>query len=90
MNNMGDVGITLKIMPTGTEVDLESLRERVIEAVPDTAKVQGTDIAPVAFGLKAVMLDLVTGDESPDELVDMLAEVDGVARIEIEKVGRLF
>lgn len=87
---MGDVGITLKIMPTGTEVDLESLRERVIEAVPDTAKVQGTDIAPVAFGLKAVMLDLVTGDESPDELVDMLAEVDGVARIEIEKVGRLF
>ena len=77
-------------MPTGTEVDLESLRERVIEAVPDTAKVQGTDIAPVAFGLKAVMLDLVTGDESPDELVDMLAEVDGVARIEIEKVGRLF
>jgi len=90
VNNMGDVGITLKIMPTGTEVDLESLRERVIEAVPDTAKVQGTDIAPVAFGLKAVMLDLVTGDESPDELVDMLAEVDGVARIEIEKVGRLF
>ena len=77
-------------MPTGTEVDLESLRERVIEAVPDTAKVQGTDIAPVAFGLKAVMLDLVTGDESPDELVDMLAGVDGVARIEIEKVGRLF
>ena len=90
MNNMGDVGITLKIMPTGTEVDLESLRERVIEAVPDTAKVQGTDIAPVAFGLKAVMLDLVTGDESPDELVDMLAGVDGVARIEIEKIGRLF
>ncbi|MGC9307977.1 MAG: elongation factor 1-beta [Thermoplasmatota archaeon] len=87
---MGDVGITLKIMPTGTEVDLESLRERVIEAMPDTAKVQGADIAPVAFGLKAVMLDLVTGDESPDELVDMLAEVDGVARIEIEKVGRLF
>ncbi len=87
---MGDVGITLKIMPTGTEVDLEALKERVIETVPDTAKVQGTDITPVAFGLKAVMLDLVTGDESPDELVDTLSEVDGVARIEIEKVGRLF
>ncbi|MFO8132895.1 MAG: elongation factor 1-beta [Thermoplasmatota archaeon] len=87
---MGDVGITLKIMPTGTEIDLEALKERVIEMVPDTAKVQGTDIAPVAFGLKAVMLDLVTGDESPDELVDTLSEVDGVARIEIEKVGRLF
>jgi translation elongation factor aEF-1 beta len=87
---MGDVGITLKVMPTGTEIDLESLKERVLEAVTDTAKVQGTDIAPVAFGLKAVMVDLVTGDESPDELVDMLSEVDGVARIEIEKVGRLF
>lgn len=87
---MGDVGITLKVMPTGTEVNLESLKERVLEAVPGTAKVQGTDIAAVAFGLKAVMLDLVTGDESPDDLVDMLSEVDGVARIEVEKVGRLF
>lgn len=87
---MGDVGITLKVMPTGTEVDLESLEERVLEAVPDTAKVQGTNIAPVAFGLKAVMLDLVTGDESPDALVDTLSSVDGVARIEVEKVGRLF
>ncbi|MEA2054667.1 MAG: elongation factor 1-beta [Candidatus Thermoplasmatota archaeon] len=87
---MGEVGITIKIMPDGMNIDLENLKERVVETIPGGIKVTNTEIVPIAFGLKALVLDMIMGDESPDELVDRISSAEGVARAEIEKVGRLF
>jgi elongation factor 1-beta len=87
---MAEVGITIKVMPEGTDVDLDELRERVLAAVPQEIKVSNVNVAPVAFGLKALVIDFIAGDESPDALEDAIAAVEGVARAEIEKVGRLF
>ncbi|HDS59609.1 MAG TPA: elongation factor 1-beta [Thermoplasmatales archaeon] len=87
---MAEVGIRMKIMPEGTDVDLDELQERVLAAVPDNVRVSNVDVAPVAFGLKALVIDFIAGDESPDALEEALSGVEGVARAEIEQVGRLF
>jgi elongation factor 1-beta len=87
---MAEVGISIKVMPEGTDVDLEVLRERVMAAVPDGITVADVTVMPVAFGLKALVIDFIAGDESPDALEEAIAGVEGVARAEIEKVGRLF
>lgn len=87
---MAQVGIKIKIMPEGTDIDLDDLKERVLAAVPDGVTVSHIDIAPVAFGLKALVIDVIAGDESPDALEEALSSVEGVARAEIEQVGRLF
>ena len=62
---MAEVGISIKIMPEGTDVDLDQLRERVLAAVPNNVKVSDVAVVPVAFGLKALVIDFITGDESP-------------------------
>ena len=49
----------------------------------------GTEVVPVAFGLKALLINMVMQDESPDELIEKISEMEGVGRAEIEKVGRL-
>jgi len=87
---MAEVGISIKVMPEGTEVDPDQLRERVLAAVPNNVKVSDVAVVPVAFGLKALVIDFITGDESPDALEEAITSVDGVSRAEIEKVGRLF
>jgi elongation factor 1-beta len=87
---MGEVGITIKVMPDGMDIDLEELKDKVIKTIPEGIKVSGANIVPIAFGLKALVIDMIMGDESPDELVDAISSIDGVSRAEIEKVGRLF
>ena len=87
---MAEVGISIKVMPEGTDVDLVDLRARVLAAVPDGITVANVTETPVAFGLKALVIDFIAGDESPDALEAAIMAVDGVARAEIEKVGRLF
>ena len=87
---MGEVGIIVKIMPESMEIDLEKLKEKVKEVVPEGVKITKTDVAPIAFGLKALLVEMITKDESPDELMEKISGIEGVSRAEIEKVGRLF
>ena len=87
---MAEVGIRIKIMPEDTDIDLDALQEQVLAAVPDTVRVSHVDIVPVAFGLKALVVDFIASDDSPDALEEALSSVEGVARAEVEQVGRLF
>jgi len=87
---MGEVGIVVKIMPEGMEIDLEKLKEKVKEVVPEGIKITKTDVTPIAFGLKALLVEMIMKDESPDELIEKISGIEGVSRAEIEKVGRLF
>jgi elongation factor 1-beta len=83
--------ITLKIMPEGVDVDLEDLLERIKGAVPDGTDVRANEIVPVAFGLKALRMN-VARDESmggTDDIEDAISQLDGVAQVEVETVSRM-
>jgi elongation factor 1-beta len=86
---MGTVGVTFRIMPTDKDVDLEALKAKIKEVIPPKVTLTGIDTVPIAFGLKALMVDLMMEDTSPDALEAALSSVEGVQRAEVEKVGRL-
>ena len=86
---MGKVGMTLRIMPENTEVDLAALEETVKKVLPLGIQLTRMETVPIAFGLKALRMALVMDDASPDELEGVLSSIQGVQSVEIEQLGRL-
>ena len=88
---MARVVMTMKIMPDGVEIDLDNLLERIKSVVPEGTDVGAVETKPVAFGLKAIRMNLVR-DESmggTDDLEEAISAVEGVAQVEVEMVSRM-
>ncbi|MHA2141293.1 MAG: elongation factor 1-beta [Candidatus Thorarchaeota archaeon] len=88
---MARVVVTLKIMPEDVDVDLESLLETIKTSIPDGTDVRATEIVPVAFGLKALRMN-VAREESmggTDDIEEAIGALKGVAQVEVEMVSRI-
>ena len=77
---MGQVSITFEIMPESLEIDLEDIKSRVQDKIGDISKIEQTEIKPIAFGLKALMMNVLVDDSEGimDKLEAMIAEVEDV------------
>jgi elongation factor 1-beta len=88
---MARVVMTMKIMPDGVEIDLDDLLEQIKSAVPEGTDVGAVETQPIAFGLKAIRMNLVR-DESlggTDDIEAAISAVEGVAQVEVEMVSRM-
>ncbi len=88
---MARVVMTLKIMPEDIDVNLEDLLEKIRVSVPQGTDVRATEIVPVAFGLKAIRMN-VAREESmggPDDIEEAIKKIDGVGQVEVERVSRM-
>jgi elongation factor 1-beta len=88
---MARVIITLKIMPEDVDVDLDKLLESIREHIPAGTDVRANEIVPVAFGLKALRLN-VARDEAmggTDDIEEAIGALEGVATVEVEVVSRI-
>ena len=88
---MARVVITLKIMPEDVDVDLDNLLEQIKINVPEGTDVRANEVIPVAFGLKALRLN-VAREESmggTDDIEEAISKIDGVAQVEVEIVSRM-
>ncbi len=88
---MARVVMTLKIMPEDVEVDLDDLLERIKTAIPEGTDLGATETQPVAFGLKALRMNL-SRDESmggTDDIEAAISTVEGVSQVEVERVSRM-
>ena len=88
---MARVVMTMKIMPDGVEIDLDNLLEKIKSVVPEGTDVGAVETQPVAFGLKAIRMNLVR-DESlggTDDIEAAISAVEGVAQVEVEMVSRM-
>lgn len=84
---MGKIGVVFKLMPEGTDTDLEAIKQDVRDQIdPD-------DIGEeeVAFGLTAIKVSTVVDDAEggTDELEETLAEIDGVQSVEVDDIQKL-
>ena len=80
---MGNVAVTIKIMPASPQVDLEKVRT----AIAKRLKVQDSKIEPLAFGLKLLRILIVVPDSGgTDKLEKEIKSVEGVGEIEVESV----
>lgn len=88
---MARVIITLKVMPEDIDVDLTALLKKIRTAVPKGTDVRAHEIVPIAFGLKALRLN-VARDESmggTDDIEAAIQALDGVSQVEVEMVSKI-
>jgi elongation factor 1-beta len=88
---MGKVAAAIKVMPEDPEVDLDGLQERLEQALPEGAKINGFDRDDVAFGLVALIPTVVVPDEAggTEAVEEAFSEVADVESVSVEDVGRL-
>ncbi len=52
----------LRVMPDSTDRDMKKLEESLKAAMPRSAKLQGVQVKPIAFGLKALLIAVTVSD----------------------------
>ena len=83
---MGNVAISMRVMPESPEVDLEKIKREISKKV----KIQDSKIEPIAFGLKALRLMVIIPDAAgADSLEKEIRSIKGVGEVEIESVTLL-
>lgn len=90
---MANAVVTVKLMPTGPDVELSNVEESVREVVDSFRGETGEirfKVEPVAFGLKALLVTFLMDEDlgSTEKLENALADVDGVQSVDITDVRR--
>ena len=78
-------------MPVSPDVNLETIKSSATDLIEGfNAQLAKTEIEPVAFGLKALLLTIVFDESrgSSDSLEDQIKEIDGVQSCEAISVRR--
>ena len=88
---MGEVVTTVKLMPEGTEVDLEQIKIHAQEAVSGDAELHSIGEEPIAFGLISIIVRFIVNDRTggTDLIEEKLAQIPGVSSIEVIDVRLL-
>lgn len=88
---MAQVIVNLKIMPKGTDVDLDKIKEQASHLIKEFGgEVGKADIVPVAFGLNSLQLLFVMKEElgSTEQLEKDIATIKDVSSAEVVDVRR--
>ncbi len=82
--------VVFKIMPEGVETDLEAVKSEVKRVVTAPSELQGFQVEPVAFGLKALKVTVVMEDKEggPDALEMAFGDIAGVGSVSVSDMGR--
>lgn len=78
-------------MPEQVDVDLEELFEKIKGVIPDGTDVRAHEIVPIAFGLKAIRMNIAR-DESlggTEDIEKTIATLEGVSQVEVEMLSRM-
>lgn len=88
---MGEVALTFRIMPETPEVDLDDLTEKIKGKLPQGARWNTHEMKPFAFGLKAIVAQIIVEDAEggPDIVEAALNDVENVQGVELVDMGRL-
>jgi elongation factor 1-beta len=88
---LGEVAIIYRVMPDGPEIDLENLKRKITETIPEHAKLNNVEEKPVAFGLKALEIQIILNDRKGgvDEVEEALRKIENVQSVETVQLGLL-
>lgn len=88
---MGSVIITYKVFPTGTEVDFGGLKKKIQASLPAFASADGFGEEPIAFGLKALLVQIRFPEDKSgllDELEKKLEAISEISQLQTLVVRR--
>lgn len=89
---MARVAVALRVFPSGVEVDLSDLVERIKSILPPQYVLVRSGEVPIAFGYKALRLVITMPEETEggtEELESLIKKVEGVEEVEVEIVQRI-
>jgi len=83
--------IRIKILPEDTTTELQKVIDSVKNKLPSFAKVRGHRIEPIAFGLSAIILDVVAPEEEGtiDKVEASVSTAPLVGQVEMMGVSRM-
>ena len=88
---MGSVLITYKIFPSDVVENFDDLKKKIEKCLPEFSSVEGYGEEPIAFGLKALLVQLKFPEDKTgilDELETKLGEVEGISQVQTLMVRR--
>jgi elongation factor 1-beta len=87
---VGKIVIAYKIFPSESSVDLNQLKERIRKEISNIASIQRFAEEPIAFGLSALVVNMVLPEEEGilDKTEKKLTDMEEVGQIQTLGVNR--
>ena len=88
---MGSYVIRLKLLPEDTTTDLQKIVETVAGLLPSPSQIRSHKIEPIAFGLSAIIVDVVAPEEEGviDKIEEIVSKAPLVSQYELIAVSRM-